>query len=460
SHALRSQFQATDFRLVVLPGGCGNPLGGFLQGSVNADWAAFWDNGAAANYLAAYDGSPTFLCTPGRAFWVLHNGPVIVSGTLPTAGLDTTRSVAIPLHQGWNLIGNPFTTPVSWSWVQAVNGPGPIAVPWSYNGTFQQATTLLPYQGYLFDNTNSLTVLRIPFGRTLGKVPAAAGELGMGPVITGGSPSSPAPGGQSPASQAPAGEKRTGIPATGDWHIGITLTSGNTIDRSASIGVSPDAKEGRDPLDLRMPRGVGTIPGVFFTRPGWDRDGSVFAADVRPEISSLECWPADVRAPVGQTAVLSFSGIENVPGAFGVMLIDDEADRTADLRKSPSYTFTPGVPVSRFRIVVGTPESLQGVLQDVAPKDFALEKNFPNPFNPSTTITVDIPRTSTVSLTIYSILGAEVETLYSGQIDAGRHFYVWNGTDRQGRPVSSGVYVVRLKNEAGRSFVTKMLLLR
>jgi len=430
SHALRSQFQATDFRLVVLPGGSGSPLGSFLQGNANSDWVAFWDNGAAANYLAAYDGSPTFLCTPGRAFWVLHNGPVSVSGTVPTAGLDTTRSVAIPLHSGWNLIGNPFNTPVSWSWVQAVNGPGPIAVPWSYDGSFQQATTLLPYQGYLFDNADSLSVLRIPFGRTLGKTPAFAGT------------------------------QHTSAKVSSDWRIGITLTSGNVIDRSASIGVSPAANEGRDPLDLRMPRGVGTMPGVFFTRPGWDRDGSVFAADVRPEISSLESWPADVRAPVGQTAVLSFSGIENVPGAFGVVLIDDEADRTADLRKSPSYTFTPGVPVSRFRVVVGTPESLEGVLQSVAPRDFALEKNFPNPFNPSTTITVDIPRASNVSLTIYSILGAEVKTLYSGQIDAGRHFFVWNGTDRQGRPVSSGVYVVRLRNEAGRSFVDKMLLLK
>ncbi|HUI63747.1 MAG TPA: FlgD immunoglobulin-like domain containing protein, partial [Bacteroidota bacterium] len=151
---------------------------------------------------------------------------------------------------------------------------------------------------------------------------------------------------------------------------------------------------------------------------------------------------------------------EAVPETFGVMLIDDEADRVTDLRKTPTYTFTPGVPVSSFRIVVGTPEALQAVVAGVAPRDFALEKNFPNPFNPSTTITADIPRSSVVSLVVYSILGAEVETLYNGQLDAGRHFFVWNGTDRGGRPVASGVYIVRLRNDAGKSFVDKMLLMK
>ena len=124
------------------------------------------------------------------------------------------------------------------------------------------------------------------------------------------------------------------------------------------------------------------------------------------------------------------------------------------------YRFTPATPISRLRIVVGTEESVRGVLDDILPKDFALEKNFPNPFNPSTTITVDIPKASVVSLAIYTILGEEVQTLHSGPLEAGRHSFLWDGTARGGHPVSSGVYFVRLRTDAGKAFVGKMLLLK
>ena len=420
AHGSASEFSTIDYRIIALPGESGASLGSVLGGTAKTDWVAYWDNGAADNYLTAFDGGSAFLCTAGRGFWVLHNGHVTIEGAVPTAGLDSTRSVALPLHAGWNLIGDPYITSVSWSSVQAGNGPAAIADPWSYDGSFQRVTTLAPYEGYLFDNADNRSVLRIPFGRTLGKNPAG----------------------------------------TPGWRIGIRLTSGSMIDRAASIGVSAGAKPGRDPLDLRMPRGVGTEPGVFFSRPGWDAAGSVFARDIRPLIVSAETWPMNVRAPVGQPAHISFEGIGALPETFQAMLIDDEADRVFDMRKSPAYDFTPAVPVSRFRIVVGSPESLKSILEEIVPKEFALERNFPNPFNPSTTIPVDIPRASVVSLVIYSILGEEVYALHTGPLDPGRHFFQWNGTDRRGRPVSSGVYIVRLRNDAGKAFVGKMLLMK
>jgi hypothetical protein len=110
--------------------------------------------------------------------------------------------------------------------------------------------------------------------------------------------------------------------------------------------------------------------------------------------------------------------------------------------------------------VVGSEEAVRGVLDNLLPKEYALGNNFPNPFNPSTTVPVAIPRNSVVALKVYTILGEEVRTLYAGPIEAGRHWFVWDGTNEQGRSVATGVYLVRLTADGGQRFVGKMLLMK
>lgn len=75
------------------------------------------------------------------------------------------------------------------------------------------------------------------------------------------------------------------------------------------------------------------------------------------------------------------------------------------------------------------------------PTAFALHHNYPNPFNPSTRITYDIAEASFVKITIYDILGNEIRTLVNAQKTAGRYTATWDGRDREGRAVSSGVYL-------------------
>jgi serine protease AprX len=94
------------------------------------------------------------------------------------------------------------------------------------------------------------------------------------------------------------------------------------------------------------------------------------------------------------------------------------------------------------------------------PAAFSLEQNFPNPFNPSTTIRYGLPEGSTVSLKIYDVMGREVRTLLSGYQEAASYSLVWNGTDNAGGPVSSGVYIYRLTSDRGFSAARSMVLLK
>lgn len=71
--------------------------------------------------------------------------------------------------------------------------------------------------------------------------------------------------------------------------------------------------------------------------------------------------------------------------------------------------------------------------------------NKPNPFSNATLIRYQLPRACQVSLTIYSIKGAPIVELVNDKIKAGTHSIVWNGSDEDGKPVPSGVYLYRLK---------------
>jgi hypothetical protein len=93
------------------------------------------------------------------------------------------------------------------------------------------------------------------------------------------------------------------------------------------------------------------------------------------------------------------------------------------------------------------------------PSGLTLYANRPNPFNPSTTISFRMPRPGGVALRVYDPAGRLVRTLVAGRIEAGSHRAPWDGTDADGRAVSSGVYLYRL-SALGEMLTGRMTLIR
>ncbi len=93
----------------------------------------------------------------------------------------------------------------------------------------------------------------------------------------------------------------------------------------------------------------------------------------------------------------------------------------------------------------------------LVPDHYALNQNYPNPFNPTTDISFSLPVAGKVTLDIYNVLGQKVTTLVDGYFDAGEHTVVWDGTDANHNPVSSGIYLYRL--QAGDFSDTKKMML-
>jgi|GEM_PF-2949907 len=93
------------------------------------------------------------------------------------------------------------------------------------------------------------------------------------------------------------------------------------------------------------------------------------------------------------------------------------------------------------------------------PTNYVLEDNYPNPFNPTTNISYDLPKQTYVSLGIYNILGRRIATLVNETQTSGRHVIQWNGNDDFGNEVSNGAYFYRIQTPEF-SAVKKMVFMK
>jgi hypothetical protein len=91
--------------------------------------------------------------------------------------------------------------------------------------------------------------------------------------------------------------------------------------------------------------------------------------------------------------------------------------------------------------------------------DVMLEPNFPNPFNPATTLLYNLPHGGNVSLVIYDAAGRAVRELVAGSHEAGRHEVVWDGRDTSGRTVAAGIYLAKLVAD-GRTETRKLAMIK
>jgi len=90
---------------------------------------------------------------------------------------------------------------------------------------------------------------------------------------------------------------------------------------------------------------------------------------------------------------------------------------------------------------------------------FQLYKAYPNPFNPRTAISFNLPEETRIEIVVYDLVGREIWKSAKTNYAAGSHSVIWNGTDRAGRPVGTGMYIVKL-NSNKYSATQKVLLMK
>ncbi|MFC1552547.1 FlgD immunoglobulin-like domain containing protein [Candidatus Latescibacterota bacterium] len=119
-------------------------------------------------------------------------------------------------------------------------------------------------------------------------------------------------------------------------------------------------------------------------------------------------------------------------------------------------TKSPHIYISDF-----DPDSFRKIVhvEEEHPGGYVLMENYPNPFNPTTTIEFTLPEAGFTELSVYNISGQKVRDLVSEEMTAGVHSAVWDGRDQQGNPVSSGVFISRLRTRDN-VFSNRMILVK
>ncbi|MGB5105080.1 MAG: M6 family metalloprotease domain-containing protein [Candidatus Zixiibacteriota bacterium] len=151
----------------------------------------------------------------------------------------------------------------------------------------------------------------------------------------------------------------------------------------------------------------------------------------------------------GLTVNTSFSGLSN--------------PNSDDYNSSQTLVSVTNISASASTMTADLAVSLVADVDDytydnVLPGSYSLDQNFPNPFNPSTRISFDLPKSGLVHLTVFNILGEKIEDLVDGYLPAGKHSITWQ-PNNDGTPLASGVYLYKLNTEEA-SISRKMLLLK
>ena len=251
-----------------------------------------------------------------------------------------------------------------------------------------------------------------------------------------------------------------------DWQIKFNAVSGKRQDYDNGIGVLSGAADGVDFNDQRKPFNIGDNVNLYF--PVSQNIKSVpMSYDYRSNNASGHIWDMSVdHTTKNETITLNWE-FENLPAGYKAVLVDINNNEFIELNTTDDYTFRASKS-NPFKVIAGSSEYVsqkQNQIEKELPDKFTLYANYPNPFNPGTTIKYDLRLASNVKLSVYNTLGQLVRTLVNGAAQTtGTYTVEWDGKDQLGRMASTGVYIYRLdvKDLNGKTFTKshKMLLIK
>ena len=406
-------------------------------------WTALSDISGSGTSVAAGQGFLSYIFADNN-----NDGTDDLPITLSVSGSENSGSVTYPASgslaaDAWGLAGNPYYSTIDWDDVTKTNVTSTVYV-WddavtdykSWSGSAGSLTDglIAPFQGFWVQANGS----------------------GSGSITIEEADKS---------SSAGTFYRIADIEESGS--LSLTFTSEDNKQDIAWFSFTEDGemhKDDKDALKLLPLAASSRIAAMSYnSESSLDINNLPFSQDqafeVPLDVMSLEVEESNFITT--ESNVTASWDIANLPMHVEAILIDQVTGAQINIRDQYSYTFTtepkgsfstnyngpvgtyPVVGEARFSLAVSYDALTSGGNIKVLPAEFALHAAYPNPFNPSTTISFDLPETGTVSLNVYDLKGALIGTLLNESKVAGTYQYRWTPSSE----LASGMYLFELKTK-------------
>ena len=414
------------WRLVSFPGELDNgTLSSKGLNSKHVFYSRDWDNNKWVKPDTLY---------LGEAYWFKHQYGKKIDFTPGSGTSLPLEPYAMELFPGWNFIGNPFFFSVPINLDQGdFYGPVTYGIG-EKSGWSEVVTEMQPWGGYLIQNyTDTLQVI----------------ELMPTPIEV---------AGNSNFNRVPAGPPpRVAVNA---WRLRISADSEHYFDHNNYIGRDFRSTEGLDRGDLYEPP---MIDGHLAVGLSPEADGGYYhTTDIRSISEMNGVWDLRVVSQEKDGPVdIQIHTVDEPPENIIVALVD--------LQKKVAYRdiMETGLRIAEkatvgydLKMVIGESEFVENEIQRILngmPTEYSIGYNYPNPFNANTRLDYSLPIRSHVSIRLYNMLGQEVAVLVNEEQSYGNRHVVWNGLNKQGSTVASGVYIAEFR--AGSYLATRKMIL-
>ncbi len=375
----------------------------------------------------------------GEAYWFKHIYDKDIDFT-PGAGVSLPlESYDMELFPGWNFIGNPFFVSVPIDLDQGnFNGP------YSYgmddkDGWSEVVSEMQPWGGYLiYNNTDTLQTVELKPTSLVEANSDTAFSLNQNRQIS----------------------KLPPRVAMNSWRLRISADSENYFDHNNYIGRDFRSTEGLDRGDIYEPP---MIDGHLAVGLSPESDGGYYhTTDIRSVNETNGVW--DLRVLSGKKdgpVDVQFHSVKEPPENIVVALVDLQT-RTPyrDIMETGIAIAEKSTVGYDMKVVIGGSDFVDNEIQrilDGMPTQYSLGYNYPNPFNANTRLDYSLPVRSHVSIRLYNMLGQEVAVLVNEEQPYGNRYVVWDGLNKQGSVVASGVYLAEFR--AGSFLATRKMIL-
>jgi hypothetical protein len=436
----------SSYQLISFPGQAANAspndiliTSSALPAYDNTVWRFFeYGGGSAWNEFASISS-----IAPGVGYFLIVKDPALNLSTGQTMSVQSDQDYTINLSSGdWTMFGNPFDFTIPLANVIIDDSTSLAGDPnfYTYDGSngWVATSSLEPWHGYIYKSASADKIYIKPRKSDGGFAKQMAENV---------------------------------VLLENEWLIDISARNGLGVDKLNKVGVLTTANDEYDALDAFEPP---MLPGGISLRidnRDWAQNGDTYTTDIRSIKEDGEFWDMEVAAQDDRHNVyLSFENIPDIPAEFDVFAIDVTLGIAQDLRWNSVYRYAVSNPeaIHNIRFIAGTREFVRannaGV--ELYPDRFSISQNFPNPFNPQTSILVTLEDMATVDLIVYNLLGEEVFRIADNALyPAGYHNFIWKGLNRDGKRVASGVYfyTTRIRNLSGKSILNqtnKMIMVK